>query len=402
MTPVFCCGFECGVLGTVGQHWKTNHTAPTISTSIVRTGNRSVRINGSSIFSSAQCSETGWSSGNVRVIRGYIYFTTLPTLTGNTPVDLFGVYNGTKHQGAFFNTADNKIYAGASETELGATGVAVTTGQWYLIDVRVDCTNNPWLIDVQVNGQACGQATKATAAAAAGAVVFGSLVTAYTLVDMYLDDVLVSKTAADYPLGAGYVNHFVPASDGTHSGLTAGEFKRTLTGTDIVNATTTAYQLIDDVPLESGAGVDWINMVAPNSAADYVECKFGPAPGISTPSIGPRMVSAIAGIHQFDTTTGNMEITLVDNGSGGVIYSATTVAGTTTIIYKINNWSDPPSAATVWNANGDNSNGDFRNLKVRFGSPAAVDAAPDQYLDCIMVEAEFASRKSFSYGYIIQ
>ena len=77
--------------------------------------------------------------------------------------------------------------------------------------------------------------------------------------DVFWDDVLLSHTAADHPLGAGHANDFVPTADGTHNIAGTGDFQRTTTGTDILNATTTAYQLIDDVPLET-TPVDRINM----------------------------------------------------------------------------------------------------------------------------------------------
>jgi hypothetical protein len=183
------------------------------------------------------------------------------------------------------------------------------------------------------------------------------------------------------------LNHFVPTSDGTHNIAGAADFERTLTGTDILNATTTAYQLVDDVPLESGASVDWINMVAPPNATDYVECIFGPASGISTPTAGPRAVEVIAGIHQAGTGTGNMEIRMNDNGTNNVLYTATAVAGISNVAYKRKHYGTNIANGGAWTISGA---GNFNNLRVRFGSPAAVDANPDQYFDCIMIEAEFA------------
>ena len=58
--------------------------------------------------------------------------------------------------------------------------------------------------------------------------------------------------------------------------------------------------------------------------------------------------------------------------------------------YKRAHFADPPSAATAWVIGG-GGNGDFTDLRVRFGSPAALDVNPDQYFDCIMLEAEFAT-----------
>jgi hypothetical protein len=313
----------------------------------------------------------------------YIRFTTLPTVSCELAYHGSTAATGPK---VWFNQSDSKIYARVGSTS-GASGVTVTTGVWYRIDFdfNIQTAGND-VCDVQVDGSACGQATATGLSAGTGNLGLGSLTA--TTCDMFYDDVILSQTAGDYPLGAGYVNHFTPTSDGTHNIAGAADFQRTTTGTDILNATTTAFQLIDDVPLESGSSVDWINMVAPPNATDYVECIFGPAPGVNTPTAAPRAVTPIAAQHQAGTGTGNTRIAISDNGTLGLIYNAT-AAGTTTIVYKWVDFSDPPSAASVWVIGG-GGNGDFTNLRVRFGSPGAVDANPDQYLDSIMVEAEFA------------
>jgi hypothetical protein len=207
--------------------------------------------------------------------------------------------------------------------------------------------------------------------------------------DVFFDDLLLGATGPDYPFGSGYTNHFVPTADGSHNVASTNDFERTLTGTDIDNATTTAYQLVDDVPLESGASVDWINMVAPPNATDYVECIFGPAPGIRIPTVPPRHVEVQAGIHQFGTGPGNMEIRIVDNGGANAMYSATAVAGVTTVAYKRVSYPNAVNGGGPWLIGG-GGNGDFLDLRVRFGSPAALDVNPDQYFDCIMIEAEFS------------
>lgn len=364
------------------SHWFTIFPS-TYETSSPLTGARSILINTTAVAQSVSTWPTFAGAGIV-VFRFRIRFSTLP----NASIAL-GTDNSTLHAGAYFNASDSKIYAGTSASALGATGVSVTTDVTYYIDVRVNRTANPWLVDVQVNGTACGQRTTTQAAfTTAQTVRLGDSVNASTYSAVF-DDVIVSVTSGDYPIGDGYVNHFVPTSDGTHNIAGTGDFRRTLTATDILNATTTAYQLVDDVPLEEGAGVDWINMLLPVNATDYVECVFGPAPGISTPTVAPRAVEVICGIHHAGTGAGNMEIRLNDNGSMGTVYTATAVAGVTSIAYKRVHFADPPSAASAWVIGG-GGDGDFTNLRVQFGSPAVLDVNPDQYFDCIMIEAEFA------------
>ncbi len=381
MTPIYACGFECGQLGASGNHFTSGgSTSINTNASFVRSGARSLRCNPTAAANGtvATLGSASLGSSQIRVWRVYVYFSSLPT----TDCLITGT-NNTGLPGAYFQSSDSKIYAGIA-TGFGATGVAVTTGQWYRFDILVSADANH-TVDVSIDGAACGQYGSGPTSENSTLIRLGANTT--ETYDIYFDDFILSSTAADYPIGAGKVEHFIPTSDGSHNVAGAGDFQRTLTGTDILNATTTAFQLIDDVPLESGASVDWINMVAPPNATDYVECVFGPAPGISTPTVAPRAVEVIAGVHQSGTGAGNMAILLRDNATSGTIYTATGVAGTTTVVYRRAHFATPPSGGTWGIAGG---NGNFNALRMRFGSPAAVDANPDQYLDCIMIEAEFA------------
>lgn len=385
-TPVFCCGFECGIGGSAGSgasHWTSTFTSPaTIDTTIKRSGDRAMRCNVTA--SATGNSISSFTAGTRYVIRIYVYFASLPS-ADTALVYLAG--NASTSPQVRFKQSESKIYA-AVGTTFGAAGVTVTTGVWYRIDCDLNInTGGNDTADVRVEGVACGQAT-ATGQSASTTTVnigIGNTCTA----DLYYDDILISQTGADYPLGAGYVNHFVPTADGTHNIAGTGDFQRTLTGTDILNATTTAFQLVDEIPLEATV-TDWINMLAPPNATDYVECIFGPAPGIQIPVIGPRAVDVICGINQAATGTGNMEIRLNDNGTTNVIYTATAVAGVavaTGQVFKRKHYATAPTGG-AWNANSSGAAA-FNNLRIRFGSPAAVDVNPDQYFGCAMVEAEF-------------
>ncbi len=262
-TPVFACGFECGQLGSVGQHWGTA-TGVSINTVAgkVRTGNRSLRINvnGTTAF----VSPVNGLSASAFAGRVYLWFDDLP----DNSAALFYVVVGSDNYGAVFNAGDSSIRA--QGVALGASGVVVTTGQWYRIDVRVNLQWNPHLTDVQVNGVACAQASWAAAATTFSAVRLG--LNSSGTADVYYDDFIMSQTLADYPFGAGYVNHFVPTADGTHNVAGASDFERGTTGTDIINTTTDSYLLVDEVPLDDTTPDtdDFINCKAPPNATDYV------------------------------------------------------------------------------------------------------------------------------------
>lgn len=316
------------------------------------------------------------------VARFYIQFATLPDID-----TLLANMAGGNGIGVGFKVSDNTIRPASNVTGpvFGATGVVVTTGVWYRIDVRVDVSANPWLVDVQVDGVATTQHTVATSP---GLTSLTLCTTVVGTADMFFDDVLVSNTFADYPLGAGYVNHFVPTADGTHNVAGAADFRRGDTTTDILNSTTNAYLLVDDVPLDDTTpdADDHIRIVAPANNTDYVELVFGPAPGISTPTTGPRSVEVICEVFAAGTGLSDEIIKLNDNGTVDNIYDGTQVAGVTTGTYKRKHYATPPTGGS-WVVGG-GGNGDFNDLRLRYGY--ATDANPDKSLMCAMIEAEFA------------
>lgn len=398
-TPLFCCGYECGLIAGVPGHWANWFgNTPQNETTIVRSGTRSAKYDSANNTMSYHITPAIFG-GNRHIGRFYVYIPT--TDGGGCSIAHFGD-RSLDAAGPCVRHVGEAIFASISDGvetfTNGATGVTVTRNEWHRIDYDFNVnTGGNDTCDVKVNGIACGQAT-ATGTSTGSNVDSIGVTNAVLGRIIYVDDYVCSATAADYPIGSGYVHHFVPTSDGTHNIAGAGDFRRTLTGTDILNTTTTAFQLVDDIPLDVGAGTDWINMVAPPNATDYVECKFGPAPGIPTPGWGPRSVEVIAGIHQAGTGTGNMEIRMNDNGTTDAMYTATAVAGVTTIAYKRKQYATAIAGGGAWGVAA--GNGNFNDLRVRFGSPAAVDANPDQYFDSIMVEAEFVSKSLMPEAYV--
>lgn len=386
MALIFCCGGECGVSGT-GSHWPSV-AGLTFSTATKRSGDRSMRLNPSVANAYASPSLPG-GGGTIAVARVYVHFASLPT----TDAMIFNVRGGVATGvGIGFKSSDSKLYTyNMASVAFGTTGVAVTTGVWYRLDLRVNIAANPWVVDAEVDGSALGPTNFAIAGTTGPHVSIGNNpgASATETYDAFFDDLAISATSGDYPIGAGYVNHFVPTTDGTHNIAGTGDFQRGTTAVDILNATTTAYQLVDDVPLPSSVTAgDSIAGIAPaNPTTDYVECVFGPATGVSTPTTGPRVVDVVLAHHQAATQAGQMQVLLNDNGTTSSVFDTGSAAGVTTLRYARAAYSDPPSAATVWHANNDGSNGDFRDLRFRF---LAQDAAPDQFLDAIMIEAEFA------------
>jgi len=382
MTPVFTCGWECGQLGTVGQHWSSGGGSVSINTTIKRNGARALRVNPTA-SSSAYVTSPTLAGFDIWVGRVAIYFTTLPSINQTL---LVGANTGA---GAVFNASDSKIYPGylSGTVQFGSSGVAVTTGVWYILNVSVNASANPWLIDVKVDATTTTQMSRATTASGDTAFRVGMVQSSSTTADAYFDDLVITSAGGDYPIGDGYVNHFVPTSDGTHNVAGAADFRRGDTTTDILNATTTAYQLVDDVPLDDTTpdADDHIRIVAPANNTDYVELVFGPASGISTPTAAPQAVEVIAEVFAAGTGLSDEQIRVNDNGTTDTIYDGTQVAGVTTGIYKRKHYATAPTGGAWTVVSGA---GNFNNLRLRYGY--ASDANPDKSLMAAMIEADFA------------
>ena len=389
MTPVFCCGFECGTYGTAGQHWDAGINA-SASTSIVRSGVRSLRINPTASTGTMSPSSSGVAWTNITVIRFYLYIASLPTADAT----FFSTNAGAGGAGIVFKQSDSKLYIGQwnGTTVLfnSATGLAVTTGQWYRIDYKVNSSANPWSEALSVDGAEVTY-SRAVAAATPSQLFLGSNNSNSTY-DIYYDDLIISQTNADYPIGAGYINHFVPTSDGTHTATGTTTVKGTLAsptgGGAITSSTTDAYAWVNGVPLLGGA-TDNTRLINAQTAASttYVAIKFGPAPGISTPTVAPRAVEVITADRQAATQTGDFQVQMRDLSIGtATLVARGVVAGSTTDRFVSKQFAVALDGSSPWTVVA--GAGNFNDLRAQFGYSS--DATPDQYWRGIMIEAEFA------------
>ena len=367
-----CCGAECGVSDASGvtRHLNFRGTSPTFDTTTVRTGLRALNCK-ATLGSSFAITPT--VSSTLYVGRFYVRFVILPTLTC-TIVEGRGASN----VGVYYKASDSKLYAGYGLSNLGATGVAVTTGVWYRVDFKFNVSTNPWTIDAMINGVAVGQITKAAATGGISNLDLGIGELSTPTHEVLYDDLLLSATVADYPLGAGYVFSYIPNADGSHNVAGANDFEKTLTGTDITNATTDAYQLVDDRPLPASS-VDFINGIAPPNDTDYVEIAYEN----SQEARAPRLVDAMFIHHDAGGAgTNDFTVTLRDSvgGTSQDIFTGATNVGAT-ISARRQFFQDIPGGGT-WTL------GAFNALRSRF---LVTDASPDVYLDALMLEAEYAT-----------
>lgn len=265
-------GFEHGLAtsGTPGV-FDTIVGAPAIVTTTPRTGSRCLECSASAATESA-----AHNAGTPTVfVFGFALYipTSLPTadqflahfVTGGT-IDCVL---------KFRNSDDRLILANHTSGEVVA-GPVIAADTWYWIDGRLNVSANPFTCDWAVDEVAQTQWTGAAAATTVTSIHLGWRTATQTLTVRY-DDLVFGVTSGDYPLGPHSVVRLMPTSDGTHNTVGANELERTATGTDITDATTDAFSLIDDAPLDV-TPTDYVNDVG-TSATAYVEVLFENLPG---------------------------------------------------------------------------------------------------------------------------
>jgi hypothetical protein len=256
------------------------------------------------------------------------------------------------------------------------TGPTLEVGRWYLLEVDSNTSGTQHSMAWRVDGVAQNTATTTDSPGAQdqGNHRFGTTATTHTnAVTAQYDDVVVSFTGADYPLGPHTVVGYLPNSDVDITQVGAGAF---------VDAGGTAI---------SGGNPAWDNLVTPwdtaatlrveqtaNAAAGYIEVGFADATGTRD----PVAVSAI-GVFRADSTTAcNVEARVndggtVDNWTGLFDPSEST---------NVNRWkmyAVRPNGGTAWTLAALNA------LTVRFGFSA--DAAPDPWVVGFMFEAAYVT-----------
>lgn len=386
MAIVMACGFECGSklvsnpLGTVA-HFTTSDAPFAFSTTTVKDSLRSLRVNPSTQFGTMTCD---LSTGNLWVASFDLYFATLP----NVGTYIAKTNGGVNLVGLVYDHVSGELRCNVGDAGATGPGVAVTTGVWYHIDLRIN-TGGPRRCEARVDGVALATAEISGGASGTtfqfGCSNFQSGQPFQITGDWFIDNVIVANASTDYPLRECYIVPWIPVADGTHS-IATQAFRRGLTATAIDNSTTDAYELINDLALPAGSpsGDDFIAATTDTGAgADYVEVIMGAAPGIdSIPDLAPIAIDAICAFHQADGSSGNIQVLLVDNNVEGTILSRSNTGFTTYTHHRALHLNGPGGQA--WNLM-EAGPGSLKNsnIKVRYKSS---DGAPDQYLDAVTLE----------------
>ena len=264
-----------------------------------------------------------------------------------------------------------KVTVGTGTPQYGPT---LSLNTWYVIDFKVDSSGATTTFDWQVDAVAQTQATKVQTSTAISWCTFGGgYLPAGDTVDLFLDDIVLSLTAADYPFGAGLVLGFSPNADGTHD-FTAGDFKYD-DSSSILVAATDVNTYIDEKPV-SGT-TDYITQAVANTAG-YVE--FGFADTLIRTN--PQGVEVVASLNIPLAGTAVISCKLNDSETIAAIWTSLNISETALAIYG-KHFATAPASASAW------TRADLNSLRMRYGYASDVIPAPN--LHGVIIEVCFAN-----------
>jgi hypothetical protein len=369
---VFCTGFEAGVNPTTqtsggagGQAmWNTVTGAPTVDSTVKRSGGWSLMCSPSNAQHRVTRNLVG--SPTVVVLRFYFYVATLP---GSTQTVARIVAAAGSSAQIDLSTTGNLRARWTGNTN-GPTH-AITTGQWYRVEMRANLAGGGTkTLDWSIDGVAKTPDTIAESDSSAANWFLGNASNAtYTY---YFDDVAVSVTSGDYPLGAGFVETLRPDSMSV-----AGAGVNFATDAGVV-PTTADWARLDDDPL--GGTSDFVRQsVLDATGSVFVEVGF--ADNTRTENI-----NGVQAIMQFRNQSGTgtntaktfVRANTVDTYLFGSAAAASSI-GTIAVSYKT---MQVDIGSASW------SDSILDGVVARFGF--STDVTPSPLWDAFLLEVDYA------------
>lgn len=215
----------------------------TVASSPIRTGDYSWRALRSTNGTAYGIHSLGSQTNRNLWIRFYLYITTLPA----AEIDIFQITSGGGLRVAISLKSTGELQLeDDGGSQVGSDSSALSTGQWYLIEVSMDQKTSSGNItaEAKLNGSSFASGTYA-ASVNSNDIRFGGCNS--STYDLYLDDIAVNDDSGSFQnswIGSGIVNHYYPSSAGDSNDWTRA-------GAD------------------SGNNWDQVNEVTPNDATDY-------------------------------------------------------------------------------------------------------------------------------------
>jgi hypothetical protein len=383
-SPVWMTGMEHGVSSTVsGNPFATGTNSggsggPDSDPLRVRTGSYSLKLapNGGPVYRGRVVE---WKP--VLVQRFYLRLDSLPSSDVRELASIYTVKSTAKnssgkssryaaHLGYKASTGNLTVELNTENPGTRVEGnVPVAPGAWHLVELRYDVSTSTNKVDWRIDGVDQPQATLANGPSTLiNEVFWGS-----TFSDTYsanYDDMMLSQTAGNYPLGGGRILRLGPNdSNGPHSGVQ--NFRDVENGV-ASNIGSTTWMGLTDVPFAPGRHIAQVA----NSSSSYVQIGFEDT---AEPCI--RAVSGWVAWDPQNTKSANNGTTKVLDGSNETVVHSGSMSYQSTSMWIRQAVVRPPTDTGLgWTL--DRVNG----LVARVGY--STDTSPRPWWDALMLEFE--------------
>lgn len=353
-SPILITGFESGAVSRDGgglfSTISGSGSAP--DAAVVRSGGYSLRIDDPS---TARAYVTLPAARAVIVARLYLRLDTLPA-ADVTELLVLDAVSGNDLRLGYQASTQHLTLRFANRAPVVATS-RVSADSWIRIDLEFTAGTNPRSVAWQVDGAAQAGLSTSGAATTVRYLRLGSNVSGDTYTVNY-DDVVISGTAGDYPIGEGTVVPLRPDGMGANAGPDSFHHD----GGPVIDANT--YRRLDDDPIDTTS--DYVQQDTAG-ASDYLE--------VTLSDTSERCIVGVSGLvayHSQAAARNNGTTRLVDGATEQAIYSGD--MSETRLFYR--SALIPPTGA--WTKAAVNA------LRMRIGY--GTDIRPVPYWDALLVE----------------
>ena len=265
---------------TDGMEVDTNSGTIAVSTGQVRSGTYAWRANPSAGTGFWRKQISGSDQNKAGYLRVYVYIATLPGAT----VQLIRFSStANAHLASIRLTSSGTLTLnGANNTQIGSASSALSTGQWYMLELKCDSTNATGTVDARVDGSSFASGNNSSRGSWAR-ILWGAITPNVTC-DIYFDDVALNDASGSAQTSwpaSGKLIALRPNAQGDSN-----QWLQTAGGA----GSSTNYQLVDEV--------------TPNDATDYVQSTT-----LNDTDFYNMSASGIGGSDTVNVVTGHARIT---------------------------------------------------------------------------------------------
>ena len=327
-----------------------------------------------------------WTAAGRIVGSVYVKASTLPT-ADYVILHLETSSGDILHPAIVFNYSTTKFaicYANSDNTSISAKtdfgSVTISAGSWYRIDFDFLVNSTTWALKAQLDG--AGEQTYSPGSMTSDTLInirFGHSGASGPACTWYFDDVIISATSGDYPIGAHAVVGLSPNAAGTSNPHPTVTNIQNNSSSTIDDDTLPANVYLDEVPF--GTTTDYVKQVGGTSSI-YAAVAF--ADTAQTSILG---VMAYEAYHSASASPANSASARVYDGTTETaIYTGD--MSESSLFYKSKIMPNPGGGWTMALVNG---------IQGRVGF--ATDYAPVPYWDTLMLEVAYSTA---AVSYVLQ